>query len=100
MPFSPRFDGLDDAYFFPERRRELFRALRQSRRFFSMPSALLCNACVESKCVMGRGANWSRITSRKRMKRQGVEDVKGKMPLVAAEPPKQPRRKLSKAELR
>ena len=33
------------------------------------------------------------------MRRQGVEDVKGKMP-VAAEPPKQPRRKLSKAELR
>jgi hypothetical protein len=33
------------------------------------------------------------------MRRQGVEDVKGKMPLVA-EPSKQPRRKLSKAELR
>jgi hypothetical protein len=33
------------------------------------------------------------------MRRQGVEDIKGKMPLVA-EPPKQPRRKLSKAELR
>jgi hypothetical protein len=33
------------------------------------------------------------------MRRQGVEDIKGKMPLVA-EPPKKPRRKLSKAELR
>jgi hypothetical protein len=33
------------------------------------------------------------------MRRHGVEDIKGKMPLVS-EPPKQPRRKLSKAELR
>jgi hypothetical protein len=48
---------------------------------------------------MSRGVNWSRIASRKRMKRQSVEDSKGKMPVVA-EPPKQPRRKLSKAELR
>jgi hypothetical protein len=35
------------------------------------------------------------------MRRHGVEDIKGKMPLVSvAEPPKQPRRKLSKGELR
>jgi hypothetical protein len=34
------------------------------------------------------------------MQRQGVEDIKGKMPLVRDRPPKQPRRKLSKAELR
>jgi hypothetical protein len=47
---------------------------------------------------MGR-MNWSRIATRDRMRRQGVEDIKGKMPLVS-EPPKQPRRKLSKAELR
>ena len=33
------------------------------------------------------------------MRRQGVEDIKGKMP-SGGEPPKQPRRKLSKAELR
>jgi len=33
------------------------------------------------------------------MRRQGVEDVKGKMPVVA-EPPKKPRPKLRKAELR
>jgi hypothetical protein len=33
------------------------------------------------------------------MRRQGVEDIKGKMPLVG-QPPKQPRRKLSKTELR
>jgi hypothetical protein len=33
------------------------------------------------------------------MRRQGVEDRKDK-PLVASEPPKQPRRKLSKAERR
>jgi hypothetical protein len=33
------------------------------------------------------------------MRRQGVEDIKGKMPLVS-EPPKQPPRKLSKGELR
>jgi len=44
-------------------------------------------------------ANWSRIATRKRMRRQGVEDIDGKMPLFA-QPPKQPRRRLSKAELR
>jgi hypothetical protein len=43
--------------------------------------------------------NWSRIATRDRMRRQGVEDIKGKMPLVS-EPPKQPPRKLSKGELR
>jgi hypothetical protein len=34
------------------------------------------------------------------MRRQGVEDIKGKIPLVGDQPPKRPRRKLSKAELR
>jgi hypothetical protein len=48
---------------------------------------------------MGR-MNWSRMATRDRMRRQGVEDVKGKMPWFVAEPPKQPRRKLSKGELR
>jgi len=47
---------------------------------------------------MGR-MNWSRIAARDRMRRQGVEDIKGKMPLVS-KPPKQPPRKLSKGELR
>jgi hypothetical protein len=42
--------------------------------------------------------NWSRISSRDRMHRHGIEDIKGKTPLVG-QPPK-PRRKLSKAELR
>jgi hypothetical protein len=44
--------------------------------------------------------NRSQISSRNRMRRQGVEDIKGKMPLVLHRPPKQPRPKLSKAELR
>ena len=44
-------------------------------------------------------ANWSRIASRNRMRRQGVEDRKDKS-LVASQSPKQPRRKMSKAELR
>jgi hypothetical protein len=44
--------------------------------------------------------NWSRIGSRDRMNRQGVEDIKGKTPLVLDQPPKQPRRKLGKAGLR
>jgi hypothetical protein len=44
--------------------------------------------------------NWLRIGSRDRMHRQGVEDVKGKTPLAPDQPPKQPRRKVSKAELR
>ena len=51
-------------------------------------------------CVMAGRVNWSRISSRDRMRRQGVEDVKGKTPLALTQPPKQPRRKLSKAELR
>jgi hypothetical protein len=34
------------------------------------------------------------------MRRQGVEDLKGNTPLVLDQPPKQLRRKLSKAELR
>ena len=44
--------------------------------------------------------NWSRIKSRDRMRRQGVEDIKGETPIVIGRPPKPPRRKLSKAELR
>jgi hypothetical protein len=44
--------------------------------------------------------NWSHVDSRDRMHRQGVEDIKGKTPLVLVQPPIQPRRKLSKAELR
>jgi hypothetical protein len=44
--------------------------------------------------------DWARLSSRNRMRRQGVEDIKGKMPLVLDRPPKQPRRKLSKVELR
>ena len=47
----------------------------------------------------GAGLDWSRIANRNRMRRQGVEDIRGAMPRVA-EPPKQRRRKLSKAELR
>ena len=42
--------------------------------------------------------NWSRRSNRDRMRRQGVEDVKGKMPFVS--PPQKARRRLSKAELR
>jgi hypothetical protein len=45
----------------------------------------------------GRRLNWSHIDSRNRMRRQGVEDIKGKAPVV---PPKRPRRKVSKADLR
>jgi hypothetical protein len=47
---------------------------------------------------MGRGVNWSHIASRNRMRRQGVEDIKGATPVL--EPSKKPRRILSKAELR
>jgi hypothetical protein len=42
--------------------------------------------------------NWTRISSRNRIQRQGVEDIKGKTPL-GGQPPKI-RRRLSKAELR
>jgi len=49
--------------------------------------------------VMTGRTNWSRIKQRSLMRRRGVEDVKGATP-VAVQPPKQPHRKLSKAELR
>jgi hypothetical protein len=52
------------------------------------------------ECVMGRGFNWSRTSNRDRMRRSGVEDIKGETPIVIGRPPKRPRRKLSKAELR
>jgi hypothetical protein len=42
--------------------------------------------------------NWTPISSRNRMQRQGVEDIKGKAPL-GGQPPKI-RRTLSKAGLR
>jgi hypothetical protein len=42
--------------------------------------------------------NWTRISSRNGMQRQGVEDIEGKTPL-GDQPPKI-RRRLSKAELR
>ena len=47
---------------------------------------------------MSGRVNWSRISSRDRMRRQGVEDIKGKTPL-GDQPPKI-RRRVSKAELR
>jgi hypothetical protein len=42
------------------------------------------------------GRNWARLGNRNRMRRQGVEDIQGKTPLVLDQPPKQPRRKLSR----
>ena len=48
--------------------------------------------------MTGGRSNWSRISSRDRMHRQGVEDIKVKTPLVG-QPPKT-RLRLSKAELR
>ena len=48
---------------------------------------------------MSGRVNWSRLASRKRMRRQGVEDVKGATP-IEVQPLKKPRRKVSKAELR
>ncbi len=47
---------------------------------------------------MSSRMNWSRIGNRDRTQRQGVEDVKGKTPLVGQ--PQKIRRRLSKAELR
>jgi hypothetical protein len=53
---------------------------------------------ADGRVMTGR-TNWSRIKQRSLMRRQGVEDIRGAMPVVG-QPPKQPRRKLSKAELR
>jgi hypothetical protein len=39
---------------------------------------------------MAGRVNWSRITNRNRMRRQGVKDIKGKTPVVG-QPPRQPR---------
>ena len=58
------------------------------------------HTCAYKGYVVTGGVNWTRISNRKRMRRQGVEDIKGKTPLVLYRPPKQRRRKLSKAELR
>jgi len=58
------------------------------------------HTCALKECVVTGRVNWTQISSRKRMRRQGVEDIKGKTPLVLDQLPKQPRRKLSKAELR
>ncbi len=52
---------------------------------------------LKGGCVMAGRVNWTRISSRNRMQRQGVEDIKGKPPL-GGQPPKI-RRRLSKAEL-
>jgi len=49
---------------------------------------------------MSGRTNWSRIQQRRLMRRQGVEDVRGGTPIVTAPVNKQPRRRLSKAELR
>src|SRR6516225_5806121 len=65
---------------------------------FFFPGGFAVNTRVERKCLMGR-MNWSRIATRERMRRYGVEDINGAIPVII-EPPKQPRRKLSKAELR
>lgn len=48
--------------------------------------------------MAGGRVNWSRISNRDRMRKQGVEDVKGKTPLI--DPASKARHKLSKAELR
>ena len=50
--------------------------------------------------MTGGRLNWSRISSRERMHRQGVEDIKGKTPLVEQPPKTRHKLKLSKAELR
>ncbi len=47
---------------------------------------------------MSGRVNWSLISSRNRMQRQGVEDIKGKTPASDQSP--KARRKVSKAELR
>ena len=89
----PRFDSPGDAGS-PERLHRLGRYGKAAG--FPAFSRRLC--CERAGGVMVR-ANWSRIATRNRMRRQGVEDIDGKMPLFA-QPPKKPRRKVSKAELR
>ena len=70
-------------------------ALRQSRWFSDIGWRL----CCDGRVMTGR-TNWSRIKQRSRMRRRGVEDVKGGTPIVTPPANKQPRRRLSKAELR
>src|SRR6516165_8206659 len=95
--FPLRFDGPDELPF----RMLPSGALRQSRRSSSNSSGgfAVKRARVARKCLMSGRVNWSRLASRKRMRRQGVEDVKGATP-IEVQPLKKPRRKLSKAELR
>jgi hypothetical protein len=58
----------------------------------------MANRAGEIAMTGGRRFSWSRISTRERMRQQGVEDTKAKTPL-SGQPPKA-RRKLSKAELR
>jgi hypothetical protein len=48
--------------------------------------------------MAGGRVNWSRVSNRERMRKQGVEDRRGTTPPAA--PAAKVRRKLSKAELR
>ncbi len=68
------------------------------------PSLIAASLCcyslrwaIAGEFAMTGRVNWSRQSNRERMRRQGIEDVKGKTP-TGGQPPK--RRKLSKAELR
>ena len=49
---------------------------------------VVARSCVTSLkgCVMSGRVNWTRLNSRNRMRRQGVEDIKGKTPLVGQTP--------------
>jgi hypothetical protein len=85
-----RFDSPDDA--------RHYRLGRKGKAAgFTLPGGFAVTLNSREKCVMP-GRNWSRLKRQSLMRRHGVEDVKGKMPVL--EPAKEPRRRLSKAELR
>ena len=93
-PDGLRFDGPDDV--------ALFASLvwvAKAKPPVCMPHGGFAVKRVARKCVMSGRTNWSRIKQRNLMRRRGVEDIRGATS-VAVPPPKQPRRKLSKAELR
>jgi len=65
--------------------------------FFRGRRRLCCPCCEKARVMAGR-INWKRLGNRDRMRRQGVEDVKSKTPVI--NPAEKPGRQLTKAELR
>jgi len=78
-----RFDSPDNAAF--SRMLCIVWGAKAEPPVLTLPRRLCCVVrALRRQCVMSGRVNWSRIASRDRMRRQGVEDVKGGTPLITA----------------